>query len=74
MDAVRKKPAIRNQPPSQSGGKLSPYLAGGGSSVSQKKFFMNSIGLQSTDAAMFIPIIKKAIKKVMIEAMPVAPK
>jgi hypothetical protein len=74
IEVVRKKPAIKNQPPSQRGGKLNPYSAGGGSSVSQKNWRMNSIGLQSTDAAIFIPMMKKAIKNVMMEAMPVAPK
>ena len=74
IEVVRKNPAIKNQPPSHKGGKLKPYSAGGGSNVSQKNWRMNSIGLQSTEAAIFMPMMKKAIKNVMMETIPVAPK
>jgi hypothetical protein len=61
MDIVRKKPAISHQPPSFSGGMLRPYLAGGGSSDSQKSWRTNWIGSQFTEANMLSPMISKAM-------------
>ncbi len=73
-DAVMKKPAMRHQPPSFSGGIDRPYFAGGGSSASHGNCRMNCTGSQLTDANMLRPTISNATKKHISDAMPNHPR
>jgi hypothetical protein len=74
MLIVRKKPAIRYQPPFASGGNRSPYSGDGGSSASHGSWRTNSIGLQPTDFIMLRPMISKAMKPHISEVRPQKPR
>jgi hypothetical protein len=74
IEAVRKKPAISHQPPSFSGGMLSPYFGAGGSRANQGSWRMNSMALQFTEASMFRPMISKAMKPNSRDRVPRPPR
>ncbi len=62
---------MSHQPPSFNGGKIcSPYCGFGGSSASQNNCRTNWIGSQFTDAHMLRPMISKAMKPHMSDAIP----
>jgi len=73
-EASRKKPAMMNQPPSLIGGMDRPYTGLGGSNESQKSCLTSWIGLQFTEASMFMPMIVNQIKPQNREARPRRPR
>ena len=74
MLTVKKKPAIRYQPPCCSGGTCNPYWGGGGSRASHGSCRMNSTGSQPTEAHIFRPMISKARNPKSSENVPAVPK